>query len=63
MIKMVCTFGIYIKDRETNKIAWFTKVRFDVEDIEQTKIDLMLDTADYDFEVVKVKLIQILYFV
>ena len=59
---MVCTFGIYIKDRDTNKIGWFTKVRLDVEDIEQTKIDLMLDTADYDFEVVKVKLIQILYF-
>ena len=59
---MVCTFGIYIKDCETNKIGRFTKVRFDVEDIEQTKIDLMLDTADYDFEVIKVKLIQILYF-
>lgn len=60
---MVCTFGIYIKDRETNKIGWFTKVRFDVEDIEQTKIDLMLDISDCDFEVIKVKLIQILYFV
>ena len=59
---MVCTFGIYLKDRETNKISWFTKVRFDVEDIEQAKIDLMLDNSDYDFECIKVKLIQILYF-
>lgn len=60
---MVCTFGIYIKDRETNKIAWFTHTKFFVEDIEQAKIDLMLDNSDFDFECIKVKLIQILYFV
>ena len=59
---MVVIFGIYLRDRETKKIAWFTHTKFNVEDIQQTIIDIMIDTSDYDFECIKVKLIEILSF-
>ena len=59
---MIVIFGIYLRDRETKRIMWFTHTEFNVEDIQQTIIDIMVDTSDYDFECIKVKLIEILSF-
>ncbi len=55
-------FGIYLRDRETKKIAWFIHTEFNVEDIQQTIIDIMVSESDYDYECIKVKLIEILSF-
>ena len=59
---MLVNFNCYLIDREYGGILRLLESKI-TDDIEQSKIDLMLELTDYEWYCVKVKLISIEYFV
>jgi hypothetical protein len=59
---MLAYYRVYIRDREFNKIAQFITLVYNVTDLYQTMIDLMLKHSDEDFECIRVRFVEILDF-